>query len=216
MDFQQIVQSDWAKTLEVNDKGIWTIQGGACAIGIVLFVTCDRSVVLVRKARKPGYEFSGKLTLPGGNVRTTGATHFVKDVVTSLHGRVRAECGLDPDSLTGVQLEDISFAPVTTYTSTSGGARRCALVLCARASASFANLAPDDPSVEAAFWQRAPYPWQELAPANRLHIARAVSTEMSDGEKNAQLHWIEDALTFCNDAAVKLGLPPAKHPWAPG
>jgi hypothetical protein len=202
----------WFGDLKHGEDGIWTIKDGRCAVGIVLLTRYRDKVVLVRKAQVTGYEFSGRLTLPGGIVRGPAGATFDDCAENSIALRASRECGVDPDLLEDLRLDETGNPPVTSYT--AKGSRRYTLVLAAHVTLRDA-FAPksNDQTVSEAFLTDMPLSWEEFAPANRLILAKTLSNDISEKEKAACTGQIDQALSFCNDAAATLGLPLFEHPW---
>ena len=197
--------------LHLSDQGIWSIQKGACAIGIVLLAVSRGRVVAIRKAAVSGYEFSNLLALPGGVVRGTANQQFDDCVGQTLWARARDEAGLSPADLHDVAAIH-GFAPVTRYT--VKGVERFSIVFGVRAAlASTVNLVATRRSVSETFLASRPLAWASYAPANRLLIAHALSDEVPESEKSASHGAISEALSFCNAAAATIGLPAVPDPW---
>jgi hypothetical protein len=132
---------------------------------------------------------------------------------TSLLDRVQRECGLAANDLLELTITNDGWQPVTSYT--AKGKRRFTLVLPATAALpATAKLAAADSNIAQACWTQLPVVWDSVAPANRLILARALATTMSDSEReDARVH-IDAALQQCNAWAEEVGLPTLSHPWA--
>jgi len=212
MKTEWMAKESWWKTLDVDDRGIWTINDRRCAVGIVIFVTSGEKMVLIRKAEKPEYEFSGCFALPGGLVRGTTEEGFVKSLEHSLYDRVKRECGLTAYQLKNVEYLYDGPSPVSGYF--AKGQQRSTMVLVARAN-TFSDYALKfgDTSVNQAVWCSFPPAWEQIAPANRLILARIFACRMSRADKRAAFVHIEDAVDKCNRLATEVGLRHVENPW---
>lgn len=214
MDTAQLVTMPWYNELRLNQSGIWTIRKGECAVGVVLLAQQNGRIVLVRKAAVKGYEFSNMYSLPGGLVRHGDPDSFPNSLNLSVMERSAKECGLIPELITNLHLENPMHSPVTEYR-VKGSVKRT-LVLIAKAQL-IQDYVPQstDHSISDARLAKIPTEtdWDAIAPANRLIIARAFSASLPAAEKLASRPTIDVALASCNAAAKPLGLPELGHPW---
>jgi ADP-ribose pyrophosphatase YjhB (NUDIX family) len=212
MDDKWISLQPWAMSLKLGDDGIWTVNYGACAIGVVLLAQLKARIIVIQKAAKAGYEFSGAFALPGGIVRGAMADTFEESLNRSLLRRAGLECGIEKGDLSETIFIHDGPWPVTSYT--ARGAKRFTMVLAVKASlARDVTLIGTDSSVERALWWQPPLPWKLLAPANRLILAHVFSRDISEAERSAAKVYIDEALRQCNGWAAEIGLPALASPW---
>lgn len=195
-----------------NANEIWSVGGGQLAIGIVLLAALGDSFVVVRKQHVAGYEFSGKLALPGGVVRGSARDGLMLSLRNSLRDRAKDEAGLDPENLTGLSMQPARRAPVTRYTVKC--VERLSLVFAAKADITGTPaLNADRASIQEVSLTKPPLDWMDYAPANRLTLAWALTNVISQREKRQHARAIEDALAFCNAAAADAAVPLLEPPW---
>ena len=211
MDLDWIAAQPWFETLQSNELGIWTAHEGRCAIGMVLLARKTNQIALIRKADTSNYEFSSKLTLPGGVIRRTGGETFLESVSNSFLPRVEKECGLQCSLLRDVRLLEFE-ATVTGYTAKDKERRTAVLVAEGFADGDCA-LKAGDHSIEHAGWYAFPLQWGEIAPANCLIIARALTADIAQREKQTATAHVDRALAQCNKWAEDVDFPAHMYPW---
>jgi len=213
LDISAITSQPAFASAAVSPEKIWTIQDGACAGGAVMLIRRDEKIVLVKKAERPGYEFSGQLAMPGGLIRAAEADDFEASFRRFLFERVKLECGLEARSLRAVKVLDFGCSPVSGYT--AKGKERRTLVVAVEAVAADAavQLGSSDGSVESASWYDLPPPWQRMAPANCLIVAAALAGRLSAEERAHAKAPIDAAFAQCKRWATDVGLTAAAHPF---
>jgi hypothetical protein len=126
----------WIEDLVVAASGVVQRPDGRVAIGAVLLIeNAAGEIVFVKKAPKPGYEFSGLDTLPGGMLRSAGGGPISPDdlgriAFESLLMRASAEAGYLPESVPAVI--ELNPPPTTSYN--VGGAQKYVVKIRRRAS----------------------------------------------------------------------------------
>lgn len=195
-----------------NEANIWSIRDGRVAIGVVLLVRKDRSVVVVRKRAIKHYEFSDMLSLPGGVVRGNVTDSFATSFERSLMERARDEAGFGEDDLADFKAYPAEVAPVSRYTAKGASRLTVLFPVEARLERPIKPQATRS-SVSDAFFAKLPLNWKEFAPANRLILAWALADEVSADDRKIHADEIQSALTFCNSAAEDAGLPLFRDPW---
>ena len=162
-----------------NKTPFWNQIGTVRHIGAVLLITSPRGYALVRKASKQGYEFSQKLTLPGGMVRPLDTESFEHSIVRSVLERAEAEAGIHRDILQSVNIAPQAECPVTAY-SVKGVLKYTVMIpVIAHSDVDF-ELGVDDPSVAETFWHDSTkVPWEQLAPGNCIIIHNLLASKLS-------------------------------------
>lgn len=192
--------------LRSNSANILTVHGDK------VLASSEGAIVVVRKQQVDGYEFSGKLALPGGVVRGEAKLGFAYAFERSLLDRAKDETGLTEDTIVDLRAMPVRTAPVTRYT--AKGAERLSLVFAVEACiARSTELRANRASIDAAFLATPLLNWEDYAPANRLILARALRDRTPAAEMQTHADAIESALAFCNAAAIDAGVPPLQHPW---
>ena len=177
-----------------------------------MLVRRQSQIAMTTKADRPGYEFSGKLALPGGLIRGAPGEEFGECLRRSVFQRVHLESGLPADALHDVEFACVWPSPVSGYTVKGQERRTAVLVVHARANAA-CELSGVDLSVKGADWYDIPPPWGRIAPANRLILAGALANELSVAEHVSCAETIDDAHRQCTGWAADVGLPSAAHPF---
>lgn len=199
---------EWRVTFQCRDGQITTTEGGRVGLGYVLMAALPEteSFLLVRKARKEGYEYSDLWAFPGGMFR--GSEPEVSDLERSIRvalvDRVREETGVEFGEGT---LAMSSYPLVTSYT--AKGIKRHTLVLPFRTDASLCSRilpSPCDSSISTATWRSPIGLWPLIAPANCLFAGRLLWPAMTEGERKVALPHLQAALRQCNVAAEEVRL----------
>lgn len=203
--------------LKLNEAGIWTIDGTVGLGCVVLLETSDGEILLIRKAHRPLYEFSGQLALPGGMVRSSGTLEsheqMILDLEHTLYARLADEAGLT--SSPSVQLMEGLRPVITSYN--AKGARRYTLVVAFNGLAKAKYpLQSRSSSVESPQWT----PWEQLAsslgevaPANRLILGAYLWRRMRSSQRETVRACLDEALNACGIWASDLGLVAPSAPW---
>jgi ADP-ribose pyrophosphatase YjhB (NUDIX family) len=194
-------------------EGIWTAgTQHRFGLGVVLLLEQDDAVLLIRKAPKSGYEFSGLLALPGGMVRGKQGDSLAQAVHSSLASRLQAEAGVSLDALQLLPSLVSVPPPISSYT--AKGRRRFTAVLGLRAEAR-GEIRPvaGDRSVDRAELWRPPLPWRQLAPANCLLLATQRWPRLDPAERSLAREPVRRSLERCQGWARQLDLPAPAPPW---
>lgn len=207
--------SEWFEDLIV-DAGIVRSSDGKLAFGAVLVIEKGTGeIVVVTKARKPGYAFSGLDALPGGLLRSTGSgriehSDLDRIAIESLALRSAAEAGFvctaSPKPI------DSDGPPTTSYI--VGGVRQYVLVLpySATASSDFAPAAADR-SVTAARWTDPLSVIPNLSPASCVIVSAVMWTRLSIVDRAACRPALATAVAVCQEWARRVGAPPVDVSW---
>ena len=201
--------------LEPNSLGIWTL-GGDLGIGFVALIeTRAKEILLIRKANKHNYEYSGRLALPGGMIRSkeVHSPEFLRDFEYSIQARLEEESGLSPSLFNG--LEPLStITPVTSYT--AKGARRHTLVLplSGKISGQVPLLATSSSVQEPQWvhWAEVVSLIREVAPANCLVLASYLQDRLTPNQRDFIAPAVEKALHDCTGWAEEVGWPSPSFP----
>jgi 8-oxo-dGTP pyrophosphatase MutT (NUDIX family) len=204
-------QNAWIEDLVVAASGVVQRSDGRVAIGAVLLIeNAAGEIVFVRKAPKPGYEFSGLDTLPGGMLRSAGGGPISPDdlgriAFESLSMRVSAEAGYLPESAPAVI--ELNPPPTTSYN--VGGDRKYVVVL------PYATAAPQgfrpvasDRSVTTARWVNPLEVIPNLAPANCIIVCKFIWPRLDAALREKCRASIGNAAADCKRWAQEAGVPP--------
>jgi 8-oxo-dGTP pyrophosphatase MutT (NUDIX family) len=201
----------WRLTFGAGKDGIVMCQDRGVGLGAVLVLTNPEKpeCLMVRKAQRPGYEFSGMWAFPGGMVRLAGDTPkpLQEIVLDSLRDRVRAETGLSLAPLAGNRNQP---PLVTGYL--AKGQRRYTLVVpfelpTERAKEILnAPISSHDSSVTAVAWIDPRSKWNRIAPANRVFAAATLWPILSEEERRAAQFEVEQALKLLNEWSKEVQL----------
>lgn len=204
----------WMSGLHAAPVGFYVNAAGA-GIGAVLVVREKRSgtVLVVVKAVRPGYEFSGRCAFPGGMVRWMyPGEPFASACVRSLTDRVMREAGFE----LAQSHEPAVFAvqhppPVTSYS--ARGARRHTVVLAFSASVERQRpLRTMDASVSEVRWLPPAEALSAMAPANTVIGARLLGAHMAVPERRHAAAAVQSARKCCDAWAAEIGLPTMGNP----
>jgi len=206
----------WIGDLVASASGIVQRSDGRVAIGAVLLIeNAAGESVVVTKAPKPGYEFSGLDTLPGGMLRSTGAGPIRQDnlrriAFESLSMRASAEAGYLPESA----LAPIELNPPPTTSYNVGGARKHVIVLpyAITAPPGFHPVASDR-SVTRARWVNPLEVVPNLAPANCLIVCKFIWPRLDAAAREKCRASIKKAFADCKRWAQEAGVPPVDMTW---
>jgi hypothetical protein len=208
--------AQWIEDLAIGNNGIVCRSDGRFAIGAVLLIENDAGdIVVVTKAPKPGYEFSGLDALPGGLLRSTGGgligqDHLRRIAVESLSARAKAEAGFLP-KVSPIPI-DLNPPPMTSYT--DRGARQYVVVLphVARAPWDFSPVAADR-SVTRARWANPIEVVPNLAPANCVIICAFIWPRLGSAAREKCRPLTEKAAAACQRWAQEVGIAPVDTTW---
>lgn len=191
----------------------------AWRLGAVLFLRCGSAVAMVQKAaRDPKYEFGHAWSMPGGMVRARdwaadgNEINIPKLVTRSLAARAEAEAGVVSEHY-GEAVSSMLHGPiVSSYTVKN--TRKFALITVQVAQMPECRaLTVQDHSVQSARWVEPPFPWAEIAPANRVLLAHALWQSLEDREREIARLSIEDGLVKCRTWGRATGWPLLAAPW---
>jgi len=194
-------------------EGIWSVADGRVGLGVVaLIASPQRELLLVRKAERPGYAFSGLWALPGGMVRTRHGDTWADALWEALRDRVQAEAGLAVDQVRDWRWIELHPPPTTSYH--ARGATRHTLVLGVAGQVDGATPpSGDDPSISERQWMSPVGRWRDLAPANCLIVASWCWPYLDEGQRREALPAVNDARAQCSGWAVEAGVAPVGEPW---
>ncbi|MBI5921297.1 MAG: hypothetical protein HY847_06560 [Betaproteobacteria bacterium] len=207
--------AEWFENL-VIDGGIVRRSDGKLAIGAVLVIEKGTGeIIVVTKARKPGYAFSDLDALPGGLLRSTGSDPIERSVldriaIESLARRSAAEagfvCAVSPKPIYSVG------PPTTSYV--VGGVQQYVLVVpySATAASDFTPVAADR-SVTAARWMDPLAVIPNLSPASCIIVCSVMWTRFSSVDRTACRPALETAVESCQEWARQVGAPPVDVSW---
>jgi 8-oxo-dGTP pyrophosphatase MutT (NUDIX family) len=209
----------WIGDLVASASGIVQRSDGRVAIGAVLLIeNAAGEIVVVTKAPKPGYEFSGSDTLPGGMLRSACAGPIRPDdlrriAFESLSMRASAEAGYLPESAPAVI--ELNPPPTTSYT--VGGARKHVVVLpyAITAPQGFHPVASDR-SVTTARWVNPLEVIPNLAPANCIVVCKFIWPRLDAALRGKCRASIGNAAADCKRWAQEAGVPPVDMAWLSG
>jgi len=184
--------------------GLW--RGHGFDLGVVLLVRDRGRVLMVKKAARSGYEFSGMWTLPGGRIRGEGSlTEAMED---SIRRRVRAEAGVEIDN----PILPISMLPpLTRYTVAGVSCTTAILPLMAEVRG---VPAVSDASISEVAWRDLSGSWRWIAPANRVILGVALWDELDGFQRSAARSALKEAWEMCAMWSGLLQLPPPPEPWS--
>ncbi len=194
-----------------------TLDGVGIGAVLILRRTGSGEILLVRKAQRAGYEWSGRWALPGGVLRTEDIPEhrsqidFHKAARSALRRRVRAEVGIELAPNAEIEAVPPCPAPITRYT--VHGAQRHVLV------SAFALTCPidavptaTDASIEEVGWfefDQICERWGQIAPANRIILAHQIWPELSEDDRCQLEPGLREALARCARWSGGRGLSPA-------
>jgi hypothetical protein len=192
-----------------NDSGIWTFDGRIGFGVVILLETSSGDLLLLKKASKSDYEFSGLFALPGGMIRAqqTADHDFPSDLERTIYDRLENEAGIFEHSLP--HIAPAANTPlVTSYT--AKGSRRYTIVLPYLGQfKERANVESRSSSVQEPRWLH----WREVipllaqtAPANRLVIASYLWQRMDRTQRRDIAVSIDEAVQVCRGWACEVGL----------
>lgn len=194
---------------EINAAGFWGIPGDQVGFGVVAMIHNDKGEMLfVRKANRPGYEFSGLWAFPGGMVRASKDNPtWGADWRGSLSSRLLAEAGIDVAQVDSWTSAGVSPAPVTSYQ--AKGAKRYTAVLAVGGLVASAPLPRGgDHTVSECCWMDPVGRWSEIAPANRIIAAAALWKELNEEERREAWPTVHAAIEQCASWAEEAGVAP--------
>lgn len=178
--------------------------------GVVLINAAD-GFATVRKAAKPGYEFSGDWALPGGMVRVSGAGQSLRARIdAALRERARAEAGLTLQALIPLN----ALGPVVTRYTAKRRLRHTLVAAFESAAPTGARLEPADPSIQAARWAVPTTELSGFAPANRLILGHRLWPCLDADHQEAARRVLAEAVEACGDYAAEVGVIQPPPPWA--
>lgn len=191
----------------------------AWRLGAVLFLRCGSAVAMVQKAaHDPGYEFGNAWSMPGGMVRARdwaadrNTINIPKLVTRSATARTEAEAGILLDYHCEAVPSVLHGPIVSSYTVKD--TRKFVLITVQVAQMNECrDLTVQDHSVQNARWMEPPFPWAEIAPANRVLLAHAYWQSLEDRERETARFAIEDGLVKCRAWGRSMGWPLLAAPW---
>ncbi len=184
--------------------GLW--QGTGFFLGAVLLARRGERVLLVRKASRPGYAFSGMWALPGGRVRGGGV--LAEGLESTVRQRLAAEAGV---VLQGGLVALPGQPPLSRYV--RDGRQHATLVLPLTGRVQGEPVASDDSITEARFVEPTGL-WRQIAPANRVILGSALWGELDGIQRAAARGPLQSAWEDCAMWAAMLRLPPPPEPWS--
>jgi hypothetical protein len=201
----------WLGDLAIGNDGIVRRIDGRVAIGAVLLIENDRGeIVVVTKASKTTYEFSGRDVVPGGLLRSAGEGRIDRDdlhrtTIESLSARVAAEANF----LLRVPPIPIDFDPPPTTSYTHRDARQYVVVLpyAITAPLGFSPVAAHA-SVTTARWADPLTVVPNLAPANCLIVCAFIWPRLDATARDACRTALARAAADCQNWAREAGVPP--------
>ena len=190
--------------MQCGTDGLW--RGVGFSLGAVVLVQDAGRVLLVRKAAKAGYDFSGMWAMPGGRIRGEGT--LAEAIDRTMRLRFSAEAGL---SLSGGLVPlPVSPPPLSRYT--VAGTVRNTLVLPLLGHAA-GEPVTDDASISEAIWADPMGMWRRIAPANRIILGAALWVEMDGLQRASARSALREAWEECAMWGAMLRLPPPPEPW---
>jgi hypothetical protein len=201
----------------INEAGIWTLDGRVGLGLVVLLETPNLEILVIRKAFRNGYEFSGQLALPGGMVRSNAIesnVNFAADLDRTVLDRLQHEVGISGSLLP--RLEPSSITPLVTSYTARGEKRHTIVLPCQGQVTGKFPLQSQAPSVqdpEWMHWEQLASLLEETAPANRLILAHYLWKRMSPLQRNASSAKVAEAANNCRAWAFEAGLTSLSTPW---
>lgn len=191
----------------------------AWRLGAVLFLRCRSAVAMIQKAaRDPRYEFGNAWSMPGGMVRARdwaadrNEINIPKLLTRSVTARVEAEAGIVLKHHCGAVPSVLHGPIVSSYTVKD--TRKFVLITAQVAQINECrDLTVQDHSVQNARWMEPPFPWAEIAPANRVLLAHTYWQNLEDRERETARLAIEDGLAKCRAWGRAMGWPLLAAPW---
>lgn len=193
--------------------------GSAWRLGAVLILRCGSAVAMVQKAaRDPGYEFGNAWSTPGGMVRARdwaadrNEINIPKLLTRSATARAEAEAGIVLEHHSEAIPSMLHGPVVSSYTVED--TRKFVLITVQVAQITECRrLAVQDHSVQNARWMEPPFPWAEIAPANRVLLAHTYWQSLEDRERETARPAVEDGLVKCRAWGRAMGWPLLAAPW---
>ena len=190
-------------------------RDGRYGIGAILcmFVGGTSEILLVRKAARVDYEFSGLWTCPGGMVRAAqDSTSLEACIRNSLSLRVRMETGIVVEPNDCEPLSCFDKPLVSSYH--AKGRRRYTVVLPYKVVLeSPLSVSPEDSSICDAKWVEPPFCWNEIAPVNRVLLARIYWSKMCESDKDPARKALYSAIEDLRVWASCVGLSAIETDW---
>lgn len=186
----------------IDDGCVWRLGG-------VVLARSGNAVAVIRKAARPGYDFSRLWALPGGMARQR-ADGEETTLSRSISERASKEIGLR----LGPIVPRADLGPIVTEYSSRGAPRRTLITVFESVLVPpMGALQPGDASIEDATWLDFPPKPAIFAPANRLILGHLVWPRLSE---DLRLDWrvqLETALTHCAEAAIGADVASPPAPW---
>jgi hypothetical protein len=222
--FTAMDQQDlWNPLRRPNNQGFFPIGAHGLACGAVVFLREETGgrVLLVQKAERPGYEFSGLWALPGGMLRSVDS-HVEQGLEEDLeeagnryvHIRTLQETGVALAQPEIRAVKTLFPPPVTRYK--AKGKVRHTLVLPFTHPPLPSRVEPliaTCPSIAAASWCDPIKCWEEIAPANQLLLAHHLWAEWTVGQRKEVLPALEAAREKLTKWAQEVSFEPPALPF---
>lgn len=180
-------------------------------IGAVVLAQSSDRFAAVRKAPKPGYDFSGLWAMPGGMVRPNAASgDFERVVEDALCIRAASESGLAVSHLERAS----GLGPVVTSYDVAGTRRHVVVMAFVACLPQPVPLRVSDTSIADAVWSEIPPDWTAFAPANRLILGHLLWRSLDREQRRSAEAALFVALDQSTVAAREIGWPEPAPPWA--
>lgn len=213
-DLETFVQS-----CKILPDGFVGHADSAWRLGAVLFLRCGSAVAMVQKAaRDPKYEFSRAWSMPGGMVRARDTAadgneiNIPKLLTRSTTARAEAEAGVVLEHH-GEAVPSMLHGPIVSSYTVKDTRKFVLITVQVAQMNECCSLTVQDHSVQNACWMEPPFPWAEIAPANRVLLAHTYWQSLEDRERESARLAIEDGLVKCRSWGRAMGWPLLAAPW---
>jgi len=209
----------WCQGMRTGEGGTLTFGAGVVELGAVLVArrVDAPSVLLVQKAARAGYEWSGRWALPGGMLRgqdlhSVGVEDLEALARAAMARRVAVEVGVPLHGVGSARPLGLIPPPVTHY---HLKAKSCYVLVLPFVLEGVEALPTqsDDPSIATARWREPVEAWGELTPATSLILGHLLWRELGATGRASVEPLLRDALAVCRGWAAEVGLPPVPAPW---